>query len=298
MAYARRRFSTRRRVTRRPRRSYRSRPRRNTYRRPTRTRRTSKRYISNVASRKQSDKLNSYTDIVDNVSTGTFNDGSATFTGATGQVQTVLWMPTGRDAENSVENKMLPLTLGRQRSTVFLRGFKEVVQINTNSQSPWQWRRVVFSLKQNYFADSTDPSIGQWYRRNNDGYKRLVAAAPLASLYGVLFRGADQTDWIDPMIAQIDTNRITLHYDKSMHLNPGSSGGLMRTYKLWHGFNKNLKYDDIEDGAQFGTSPFAQSGKYGLGNVYVVDMFKESFGSENTDALEFKPSCQYYWHEK
>lgn len=295
MAYARRRFSRR---TRRPRRSYGRRKSTRTYRRPTRPKRTSKRYILNTASRRMSDKMNAFSDIIDNDPTGTYVNSGALFAGPGDGTRAVIWNASARIAENSVGDKLYPLAVGRHRSTIFFKGIKERVQIKTNSSAPWEWRRIVFSVKTNLFGDSFDPATALYWRRTGDGYKRMIADAPLVTLYGRIFKGADQSDWIDPQIAALDRDRITVHYDKKRTINAGSAGGVTRHFPIWHGFNKNFKYDDVEDGGNIGTSPFCSEGKYGLGNVYIVDLFACGLGSGAEDELEFTPSTTMYWHEK
>ena len=66
-----------------------------------------------------------------------------------------------------------------------------------------------------------------------------------------LFEGAGNVDWADVNSAKVDTRRIDLHYDKTITINSGNSSGVFRTYRRWHPMNKNLVYDDDQDGGKW-----------------------------------------------
>lgn len=296
MAYAYRR-SIRRRAPRRKGRTSRRTARRPAYRRPRRTR-TSKRYVNNVASRKLFDTMPPWSDIVDNISTSAFAGTGATFQGGTTQAQTVLWQASARDGLANDNSKLPSLAKGRHRTTVFLKGVREQVKVATNTAQHWMWRRVVFSVKNNAFSDGVDPDSAAYFRRTADGYKRLIVAAPLSTLYNLIFKGTDQDDWVDPILAPLNNDRITVHYNKRIQINPGAEAGKTMVHKMWHGMNKNLVYDDKELGDDVVTTPYAAQGRYGLGNVYIVDMFQPGYGSGTEDNLEFTVNSTLYWHEK
>lgn len=101
-----------------------------------------------------------WSDIVDNISTTAFAAEGATFAGGTTQLQIVIWEALFRHGENSVDEKLLFMAIGRYRSTIYLRGFKENITIATNTAQHWRWRRVVFGVPDNFLGDSANPENG------------------------------------------------------------------------------------------------------------------------------------------
>lgn len=129
--------------------------------------------------------------------------------------------------------------------------------------------------------------------------------ANVAPMYSTLFRGlgpnnvgAIPQDWIDPITAPIDTKTVKVMYDHVTRINSGNDAGIVKTYNLWHGVNKNLYYDDREIGGDIGSSPVAtESSRFGMGNMYIFDIIVGN-SDDAADALDFLPTSTLYWHEK
>jgi len=182
-------------------------------------------------------------------------------------------------------------------------GLKEAIEIQVSTGMPWQWRRICFTLKGNLglqqnsaFALSTETS---------NGYVRVVNQVPgdpgsgqQYILFERLFKGQHTSDWNDVMTARVDNTRVTLKYDKTCSLASGNDDGFIRKYNRWHGMNKTLVYNDDELGGETTAQSFSTSGKAGMGDYYVLDLFRARTGATTSDLLSFRPESTLYWHEK
>ncbi|QCS35882.1 capsid protein [Capybara genomovirus 2] len=213
------------------------------------------------------------------------------------------WVATARSSDtgpgNGQVNKFMEST--RTASTCFMRGLHEKVNVQTNSSVPWQWRRVCFTAKS---LIPNVPTSGQnfyWQNLTSNGYRRTVnelGGGALNALLSFVLKGTQGVDWDDPLIAPLDTKRITVRYDKLRTVQSGNNTGVIRQYKFWHPMNKNLVYDDDESGALEASNPYSVASKAGMGDFFVVDMFKPLGGSTASDTISFRPNSTLYWHEK
>ncbi|QCW23609.1 MAG: capsid protein [Genomoviridae sp.] len=302
MAYARRRFRRRQPVRRR--RNVRRSSRRTTrpsYRRPRRT--MTRRRVNDIASRKCRDTMTSWSDIENSVPTDTFANTGATISGGTTDNSFFVFQPTARTGINidGDEGKFQPLSVGRKRTTVYMKGFKEHVAIATDTAASWSWRRIVVEVVGNPWLVPPSSSTSPTFRTNSaEGYKRLVTqnGAFNDQIYDTIFRGTNQADWVDAQIANLDRKRVKIHMDRKININAGSVGGVTRRYNFWTPINKNFTYDDEEDGEDINTSPFAANIPRNPGNFYILDLIVPGFGAGSEDTLQFTPNCTLYWHEK
>lgn len=118
------------------------------------------------------------------------------------------------------------------------------------------------------------------------------------SLFELLFKGQNSTDWTDVMIAKTDNNRLTIKYDKVRTIASGNEDGAIRMYKHWHPMNKTLVYDDDERGDAMVSSNSSTLGRAGMGDYYIVDLFRCRYNGGTADQLTFTPNATLYWHEK
>jgi len=95
----------------------------------------------------------------------------------------------------------------------------------------------------------------------------------------------------------VDTTRVDLKFDRKRMIRSGNAQAVKRTLKHWHPMNKNLVYDDEEVGNSEGTFANSVRDKRGMGDYYVLDMFK-SVGPTTTGILSFSAESCLYWHEK
>lgn len=268
-----------------------------------------KRRVLNIASRKKSDTMMCYTNVIvpRNDLNTTYTNNAATLVGNSETIiedpYIFLWNASARDMDSnnnpgvigSVGNRAI-----RTAQTCYMRGLKENIHIQVNNGTPWQWRRILFTAKG--LTDSIPSAIGfQKYAETNNGYARVVNELRNTgwnNLRQQLFKGTYLQDWTEPILAALDNTNFNILYDKTRTLASGNEQGMIRTYKLWHAFNKNLVYGDKESGAGEGHSHYSTRGKPGMGDIYVVDIFRPRLGSDTDDRLVFKPNATLYWHEK
>nr|QTE03311.1 MAG: capsid protein [Gemycircularvirus] len=194
-----------------------------------------------------------------------------------------------------------------------MRGLSEKLRIQTSSALPWFWRRVVFRLKGNasfqaYTALPAGMGTGSGpFWDGSGGMQRLLLnsnsqtvsqSSTVSAQQAFLFKGASGVDWNDPIIAPIDTSRVSLMYDKTVLLRSGNQSGTITERNMWHGFNKNLVYDDDESGYGEAGAYFSVTSKPGMGDVYVLDQFAGGVGGSASDVISFGSNATLYWHEK
>lgn len=196
----------------------------------------------------------------------------------------------------------------RTATTVFAKGFSENMTFTTTGGDSWQWRRIAFFTKagdtplaywRSTSASGSDGATIGYSRltRNFTGFNSAESTAQWAGFQGNLFRGTKDIDWQDAMTAPVDTTRITLAYDKRTTIRSGNESGTIRTFKRWHPINKNLVYDDEENGDDETPRAYSVTGKQGVGDMYIFDLFKCT-NAVSTQTLNWTTSATWYWHEK
>ncbi|UGV21548.1 MAG: capsid protein [Giant panda Genomoviridae] len=289
-----------------------SRSRRPASRTKKRTYRTmSKKRVLNISSRK---KRNGMLNVTNSTATGVgaspLNVLPLTVNASTGGW--VLWAATGMDLtdQNSGLGTVAEAAT-RTSTTCYMRGLAEHIRVQTNSPIPWFWRRTVFTVKGNLSFSSygTSPPTGLTAPvfDGNTGIQRLLLNSNSQSVsqtgnvvaqQGFLFKGQSGVDWTDPILAPIDTTRVTLVYDKTKLLRSGNQNGTIRECKMWHPMNKNIVYDDDESGSTELSSYFSTTSKAGMGDLFVLDQFSSGQGGATSDLLSFSVNSTLYWHER
>ncbi len=220
-----------------------------------------------------------------------------------------LWMATARDLQRDGGLNTITDLAGRTSQTCYMRGLSEKLRIQTNSAVPWIHRRICFTLKGDAFVATYSGDSALLTRPYNDvsgtGMRRVwqnlsvVAASGLYNaLVGAVFKGASGTDWSDVFTAPIDNSRVTIKYDKTRTYSSGNQAGFVKRFNMWHPMNKNLVYDDDEQGETNTTSYRSTEGKAGMGDYYVLDFFSPGGGRDATDLLQVSTDSTLYWHEK
>lgn len=287
--------SKRRYATRRPRRSYAA--KRRAYTKRPRTRKS----ILNLTSRKKSDVLVNTTNISKETPTGssTFNTGPAILNADNTYVMP--WIATARPA--LINGQLAPPVADATRTSTscYMRGLKETITIATNSGAPWMWRRICFTLKDDFLYSQAGNNFTWWRATATQGITRnltsIYAHVPaFLAFKDLVFDGQEGYDWVDMFNAKLDAKRISIKYDKTSVINAGNSNGVIRNTRRWHSMNANIEYSDEEQGGLLTTGPFSVSSKVGMGDYYVVDMFK-AVGTA-ADTLSLGIQSKIYWHEK
>lgn len=234
----------------------------------------------------------------------TFTPGPAIMpaTGTELMVYQFLWCPTARPADTNtgVEGGAIDRMV-RTNTSCFARGVKENIEFQSTGPTSWTWRRICFTYKGDTlnFGDN-DAATSNVARQTSGGMQRLMTIdlATISRVADVVFRGTNGTDWYDHMIAPIDTNKIMPRYDRTRTLSSGNSAGFNKRLSLWHGMNKNIYYEDDENGDTMNTSMFSIEGRRGMGDYYIYDIFYPSVGGESGETLQVNINASYYWHER
>lgn len=217
----------------------------------------------------------------------------------------MLWNATARDLTNSAGNiNIRAVESARTSTTPYMVGLRETVEIQASSGMPWQWRRICFTYK-GILPGSTPTTTYVPYRETSSGFVRVASqlsgdrnSGATYDLFYLIFAGQNASDWTDPMVAKLDHTRISVKYDKVRTLSCGNDDGSIRKYRHWHAMGKTLAYDDDENGENMITNYQSVDSKIGMGDYYVVDLFRSRFGAASTDSLLFNPAATLYWHEK
>lgn len=276
----------------------------------TRRRPMTKRKILNMTSIKKRDTMLSYTNSTAANQTGGTTYASnvpAIVTGGQGVngAATFLWCATARDNTTTNANGRGTAfdMASRTTTTPYMIGLKEAIEIQVSTGMPWQWRRICFTVKGP--LGLTQSSSFGLSSETSAGYVRVLNQVPDDQgsgqqyiLFERLFRGQNTVDWNDVMTAKVDTTRVTLKYDKTCSLASGNEDGFIRKYNRWHDMHKTLVYNDDELGGATNAQSFSTIGRAGMGDYYVLDMFRARTGSTTSDQLSFRPESILYWHER
>lgn len=231
-----------------------------------------------------------------------FTNGATTL-GAPGS--TILWSPTSRFLDTAASNTKNP-SAARTYFDCYAKGVRELVHLVQSGNSVWEWRRIVFEVKNPRIVDQAIVSSGVNYIFNADlagGYRRLVNgmdAVTQALVQDGLFEGQINIDWVYPFTAKVDTRRVTLHSDQRRVLRSQNDNGNDHRFKFYYPLNKKLSYNDDELGS-WSTNQAGQAtlGRPGMGDLYIYDFFVLTVNATvGTNDLIFNPECTYYWHER
>lgn len=223
------------------------------------------------------------------------NPASGLITLQGNQSYQLVWCATRRFMEK--DSNFLP---HRNSTTCFMRGLKEHIAITTNNSTSWKWRRICFTIKGLGAILGVKTNVDSLF--TSQGWVRLLAQHwnddMGNNINGILFEGAAQIDWFDVMTAKTSSTRVKVMYDKTITINSGVEG-VMRDYKHWYPMNKNLTYDDDENGPNSIVTPgYSTLGRQGMGDYYVIDFFRANTTASDQDTMTFSPEATLYWHEK
>lgn len=217
----------------------------------------------------------------------------------------MLWNATARDlTTSSGVISARAVESARTSTTPYMVGLKETVELQASSGMPWQWRRICFTYK-GPLPGAAATTTYLPFRETSSGYVRVASqlsgdrnSGATYDLFFLIFAGQNASDWMDPMVAKLDYTRISVKYDKIRTLACGNEDGSIRKYRHWHAMGKTLAYDDDENGENMITNYTSVDSKVGMGDYYVLDLFRSRFGATSADSLLFGPSATLYWHEK
>lgn len=222
--------------------------------------------------------------------------------------------PTAMDLDDTVTNpNSIVSTPSRTATTCYMKGFAENIRIETSTGNPWFHRRICITNKDPVFYNLSaidTPGTDRGYAASgaietSNGWQRLasnVITDTMTSTYqawlAILFKGNQGVDWDDFITAPIDTNRVDLKFDKTWVYRSGNERGVLKETKMWHPMNKNLYYDDDEQGATELTKNWSVRDKRGMGDYHIFDLFSQGSSGATTDLLKIRFTSTMYWHEK
>lgn len=268
--------------------------------------RSGRKKILNITSRKKQDNMISL--VQEPFGTPSVTPAPVVMTGD--ESYQFLWIASARDNVIAGTEPGVFQASQRTATTCFMRGLAERWDITTGSPAPWLHRRIVFSFTGPEIYTVTTPTngVGALFAELSTGYTR-----DFPNLFGVvdprtvqvqsqandiIFKGTQGRDWTDLFQAKVDTNRVTLISDKVTRYTSGNDRGVFRTQKFWTPINKNLIYDDDENGNSTVNSPFSVSHGPTCGDIYVMDLFSAGLGSTSSDEMRINVQATLYWHER
>lgn len=213
-----------------------------------------------------------------------------------GAVRFYFWPATAR---TTLAADPGPTWAKRTKANTFMVGLKEEVHFEMGTGSPWEWRQIIFTAKGMGQLPWVDSYVA--YNANTSGYMRSTREmAPVAQavLTDILFKGAEGVDWVGYMNAPVDRSRFTILRDRTRRITSGNETGQLRKYNDWLPMGKSLLYDDDEQGAEQEAKRWSSLSKAGMGDVFVVDMFRTLVSSDPNDLLIWRPNACLYWHER
>jgi len=264
-----------------------------------------RRRILNMTSRKKRDTMLTLTNITASAQQGstTYVPQPAVITGGTNASPPIVWCATARN--NAYQGGALGGTFQaatRTATECYMRGLSENIEIQVSDGVPWQWRRICFTYKGFNNAAPDIAGFSLYYQSTIDSYVRSMNMVPnntyKDTIQGIIFKGVANLDWNDPIIAPLDTEKITVKYDKTRMIASGNEDGCIRKYKLWHPMNRTLVYGDTEAGGTINQSYYSVQSKRGMGDYIVIDYFRPRQGTSSTNQLSFSSNATLYWHEK
>lgn len=229
---------------------------------------------------------------------------SNSFNTANQTTSVIPWIPTAQDL--TVAGPLPVREHQRSATTCYMRGLKETISLVPNTAIEWQWRRICFTARRANLTAANPPygsSPSAGYVRLLDNYGNSGSSSStgrnlyVRNIVEVLFKGELSLNWDDFFLAQTDTRRCDIKYDKTRYLRSGNAQAVSYNYKMWHPMNKNLVYDDEEYGADVTSSAFSVQDKRGMGDYFVIDFFRPVNGTA-TDTLTIRSNAMLYWHEK
>lgn len=239
-----------------------------------------------------------YTDI--GYTTGSFTNQEAVI--ADNVAVSSLYCATYRQMEPGASSGIYPTKdSSRNSSVTYAKGYRETIRCSVNSGLPWQWRRVVFCIK-NKDLLITGPSGAQnTFIFASNGYNRVFnnqTGAATQNIWNVIFEGTQGNDWVDPITAKTDRQLVTVLSDSITQITPQTNTAGLRTFKRYYPFEKSLTYYDDENGISENSSGWASPTNANMGDCFIYDYIRPAVYSTGSTAMRVFIEGTYYWHEK
>lgn len=269
-----------------------------------RVRPMSTRVLLNKTSQKKRDNMLSYTNTTyDDPFSTTYTGTGAVMRFPVGQTNPgseffYVWNATARPAETSDGQRGSKIDVSlRTSESIYAKGLRERITLETNNSAPWEWRRICFTSKDDF--GQTDPDTATFFRQTSSGMVRMLSAlSEGVYLQSELFEGERNQDWLSVFTAPLSRKNFSIKYDKTRIIRSTNNSGTIREYKLWHPMESNLAYREEQYGETMTESAVSVTGRVGMGNYYVIDMFRKHGNNDDQSTLTFTPEATFFWHEK
>lgn len=215
----------------------------------------------------------------------------------------------------------------RTSKEVYWKGFKDVFVVQSDSSYPWEWRRVVFSVKGGPNAtglpvslyspvmavdiagvpaetagggsgEATNPSVLQGVQRSARMFN-LLTPTQIQNFTGGLYKGVRGMDFDTGygmlLSSALDKENVRIHSDVTRSIRSGNDVGVMKKYSMYTPLNQKMIYADQESGSLLTGVTYAASNSP-LGDVYVFDLFVQLQGAPGSLTISGQGTA--YWHEK
>jgi len=199
----------------------------------------------------------------------------------------------------------------RTATSCYMVGLAEHIKLQTSSPVPWYHRRICFTFKDVDFINQQTgdvPTVAYQtsFDGTSQGVQRLMFNSTpgnglgntISANDGIIFKGTQNVDWNDVILAPVDNARVTVKFDKTWILRSGNQNGNVYERKLYHPMNKTLVYDDDENGVAMTNSAYSVGSKPGMGDYYVYDIYAPGLQGQASDQLVVYANSTLYWHEK
>lgn len=266
-------------------------------------RKMSTRTLLNKTSQKKRDNMLAFTNTTaSNPFAPDFTQGGAVMRFPIGQTNPTefvfIFNASARPGENSTGQRGSKIdTSLRTSESIYAVGIKERIQLETNNAAPWEWRRICFTSKDDF--GEADPDESKYFRRTSNGMVRLLSAQEEPTyLNDSLFEGQRNKDWLSVITAPLSRKHYSIKYDKTRVLRSTNNSGTIKNYKLWHQMGHNIVYEEEQAGENMVDSSVSVTGKAGMGNYYIMDIFRKHGVNDDQSTLTYTPESTFYWHEK
>ncbi len=249
------------------------------------------------------------------ISAPVMNDGTVVATGQPKQMagdvaQGFLFCPSARVMGSLIgasDRIMAASEAERRKSKCIMKGYRETVELETNNNTCWMWRRIVFTttgLKERFDQSQANQTVSYdiskgytrplWNIRNGNS----EGAARLADIYNFVFDGTRSVDWANPFTAKVDRRQCRVYHDRTRTIqSTAGQKGRFWIHKEYYPVNKQIIYADDEDGAGFKNMATYSMGNPGsVGDLFVFDIFDNTSG-QSSDTMNIGVGGTYYWTE-
>jgi len=240
-------------------------------------------------------------------------DGPIAFNASDG-IQVGLWCATQRSRDTGTPDVpgRVDEPATRTATKCFMRGLRQRALIQTSGSGAWIWRQITFTFYSDFLYRNHDGISDNIIARYSletvpNGYRRALPffngglpsdATRLTQLFAYVFKGAQNTDWNNPITAKTHSERVRIKSDRTRKISSGNDAGVFRIYKDWFPMNHTLEYDEDEFGGVQGLGDLSSATRSSMGDYYVLDIFQPSIGATSDEQLVFDPEATLYWHER